>query len=1615
MAAPVKQRDLLPMLTLPDYPQRQTARSWSRGVFSGGVFRLILLLWFAGWNDLVAAPDPIITEFLAANSSGLPDEDGDRSDWIELYNPGVEPVSLGGWHLTDSVEDLTKWEFPAVTLPGQGFLVVFASEKDRRDPLANLHTNFKLNREGEYLALVRPDGVSVACAFAPVFPRQLSDVSYGVAMTTATEWYVPTNGAARLWVPSDDRWGNAWVQPDFVEAGWMSVPLGIGYERPLGAGDPVEPSAEMSDVTTPGDYIVPTSSNSPSNEGVENAIDDLPSTKYLNFDKLNAGMTVTPGVGRAVVTGLRLTSANDAPERDPTSYQLLGSDDGAVFTEIARGSLPSFAGRFVTVAVSFPNQVAYRHYRLLFPTVADAGSAVAVQIAEVEFLGLAGPLPPAFPDLIKTQVEGAMFGKGTSAYARMPFAVAAVPTGKQLALDIRYDDGFVAYLNGVEVARANAPAALAFDAAAVTNRYRSAAVQQERFSLSAHWDLVRAGTNVLAIHGLNDRAASAEFLLQPELKCTGVALGAAAYFGVPTPGRENGVGSVDLVSGVVFSRSRGFCDEPFDLVLSCATPGVTIRFTTDGSEPGPASGQVYQVPIRVGRTMAVRAAAFREGWWPSRVATHSYLFLDDIVQQTHASTLAAGFPAMWADQGADYGLDPRVVGANGQDSYGGKYAQSLRSDLRAVPSLCLAMELDDLFGPQGIYAYPENRGSAWERPVSVELIDAKQQAGFQEDAGLRIQGGAFRRFDLTLKKSFRLVFREKYGSTTLRYPWFGPDAADRFDNIVLRANSNDGWPYFGGSCLYIRDAFAMESARAMGRVASHSSFVHLYINGIYWGLYNPVERPDAAFSAAYYGGDKETWDALNQDSVPDGTADAWNSLLALLNLDVSQDAIYQRLQGNNPDGTRNPDYPDLLDVDNMIDYLILNFYAGNTDWPHRNWWVGRNRDNGDGFKFYPWDTETALGVTGLSVDVTGASGAVARPYAALRANADFRMQFADRVYRHFSPGGAFYVNPASPAWDPAHPENNRPAARFAALADIVDRAIVGESARWGDQKGTGPFTRDEHWQKERDNLLANFFPGRSAIVLEQFRNAGLYPAVDPPLMSQQGGTVPAGYPLTLSSAQGAVYYTTNGTDPRIPVTVEILRRQTLLSNTAPVRALVPSSANGGAALGTSWRGGQEPFDDSAWQAGNGGVGYEQASGYESYIQVDVRSAMAGANGSAFIRVPFDYDGAGRENLNFMILRMRYDDGFVAFLNGVKIASANDPSDLQWNSVAIAQNPDGAAVVFEEFKVDAGLAALKTGRNILAIHGLNVSLGSSDFLIASELEVGERKVTTGTNSATLYAAPLVLNDLTTVKARVFDGLEWSALNEATFVVGQPALSVSELHYHPADPTSEEVAAGWVDADQFEFIELCNSGTGTFELEGVRFTMGIRFDFTGSSVTRLPAGAYVLVVKSRAAFEQRYGPGLPIAGEYAGQLDNAGERVVLVGAQGQTLLDFTYGTRSPWPAAADGFGPSLEVVDPEGDPASAGTWQASTVDGGSPGGPNALPPLALQVVGFEGAALRVRFEGRAGAGYTLYLRDSMSSGVWQILERGEPLAQDQPVELRLELSTNTPARFFQVSIP
>ncbi len=164
----------------------------------------VLGRWLCFW--LALAPSafcfgaPVITEFLAANDSLLADEDGEFSDWIEIHNPGTESISLARYYLTDEATDLRKWMLPAIDLEPGGYLVVFASGKNRASLAGPVHTNFRLSAEGGYLALVAPDVASVVSAFGPVYPPQFEDESFGLDPAgSAPAWSyfaTPTPGAA---------------------------------------------------------------------------------------------------------------------------------------------------------------------------------------------------------------------------------------------------------------------------------------------------------------------------------------------------------------------------------------------------------------------------------------------------------------------------------------------------------------------------------------------------------------------------------------------------------------------------------------------------------------------------------------------------------------------------------------------------------------------------------------------------------------------------------------------------------------------------------------------------------------------------------------------------------------------------------------------------------------------------------------------------------------------------------------------------------------------------------------------------------------------------------------------------------------------------------------------------------------------------------------------------------------------------------------------------------------------------------------------------------------------------------------------------------------------------
>jgi hypothetical protein len=393
----------------------------------------------------------------------------------------------------------------------------------------------------------------------------------------------------------------------------------------------------------------------------------------------------------------------------------------------------------------------------------------------------------------------------------------------------------------------------------------------------------------------------------------------------------------------------------------------------------------------------------------------------------------------------------------------------------------------------------------------------------------------------------------------------------------------------------------------------------------------------------------------------------------------------------------------------------------------------------------------------------------------------------------------------------------------------------------------------------------------------------------------------------------------------------------LVTRESAKRILVPAGP-----LASDWRSARG-FDDSSWLSSSGlpgGIGFGRGSGYESHISANIGNRMFNINGSCYVRIRFQFNG-DKADLDTLIMQIQYDDGFVAYLNGNEVARRNFTGEPAWDSVAMVSHSNADAVVFDLIDLSDHIGKLRQGDNILAIQGLNVSAKDSDFLLGVDLTASQEDTRAGPTGPQTYLGPITLTRTTQVKARVRGGNAWSALAEAVFSVGpvRDHLRISEIMYHPGDaglpgegPSNATYSVGNPDPNS-EYIELTNIGAEPLDLSFVQLTKGVRFTFPA---LQLAPHAFCLVVKDRAAFEARYGPGLPVAGQYAGSLSDNSELIELQDAAGAIIHRFRY--EDNWFRTTDALGYSLTIRYPQAPVTSwstQGAWRPSVMPGGSPG--------------------------------------------------------------------------------
>lgn len=1014
-----------------------------------------------------------------------------------------------------------------------------------------------------------------------------------------------------------------------------------------------------------------------------------------------------------------------------------------------------------------------------------------------------------------------------------------------------------------------------------------------------------------------------EFPLQfPRVAYGRDATGTLGYLRAPTPGAANAERVEAGQNEVRLSHPRGFYDAGFNLTLEATLTNSEIRYTLDGTLPSASAGTVYTGPVPIlpntsattRGTRIVRAVALHPQAAFAPVATHTYLFIDGVTGPTVDAVRAQSRLVTPITRHAVYG--PLLPAA-----------------FRALPAVSVVL--------------PSGPTSA-ERAASVELFDPEhQEPGFQIDCGVAATGTSSLG---SPKLSMAARFRQKYGAARLRYPVFAhgsmfPErAAEEFKELRLRSHSHDTFywlatrenpptPYGspavtrGGDAQLMRNLWMDEMQLEMGQLGKHGRQVHLYLNGSYHGIYHIHEHADEDYLASYLPGSSADYHYTGAalGGSDHGAGDTWSKTWSQVKASLGNYAEARRW----------------IDVTNLCDYMLLSFYGGNDwDWSAQHNWsaAGPRLPDRGGWKFFQQDSDISLqDVAADCTDQDVPDGL----FGALMRHADFRALFRDRVVRHCYGNG-----PLTPT---------RAQALYDARMEEIRLAIVAETARWqpSSSVATLPWDRDQEWTIEWNYFRQTFFPQRTDRLIQQLRrHSGWWPA-DPPTTDTPAGTVPPGTVVHFNGAGRAVYFTTDGSDPRLPGGGINPTARSSAGGTTLEATLVPTGAtwhflDAGQVPGPDWITGA--FDEGSWKSGPAEIGYGDGDEATVCAFVDADPATAGVqkNLTTYFRRTFDVTNPALRTPLSLRLRLLCDDGAAVYLNGQEIARVNLPAGpLDATTRASAGVGGTDETVFQELTLPAPSAALRATGNVLAVEVHQQSPDSSDISFNLEFAVSGRS--DGGTTGVVVDQPVV------VRARTYTGTDWSGLTEYYFVPANlpPAtgtgLAISEIHYHPSD-----------DAET-EFLEFHNYSAQAFDLSDCTITGAVDFRFPAGTV--LGADERLVVARNPTAFDARYLapesayhlPGVRRLGPWVGSLSNAGESLGIRSAQGESLLVFAYGTAAPWPTRADGFGSSLELLDnpplaarePERSAwfGEARHWQASPRIHGSPGSPAERPPFAV----------------------------------------------------------------------
>jgi len=570
------------------------------------------------------------------------------------------------------------------------------------------------------------------------------------------------------------------------------------------------------------------------------------------------------------------------------------------------------------------------------------------------------------------------------------------------------------------------------------------------------------------------------------------------YFLKSTPDSENSGETLrGMVSAPIIDKPPGFYSGITVSIIS-TTENAEIRYTTNGSEPTEAS-TLYTTPLTFSSDTALRVKAFKSGWIPSRIATRTYII------NAGSAIKNAPIISIIADWQKSIFKPNGVTSIVGGHWDGTSYADSWHDD---TP--------DD-------YNIPMQHGRSYERRTSVEFFNYQSNIWNQTDCGIRIAGsdwtrpryrlqdmsGKWDEFPHFKKPQLNLFFRSDYGESVLNFPLIPESEVTKFDSLRLRSGKND-WKN-----PFIIDEFVRRNFINMGNVASKGCISWLFVNGVQRAYYNLVERYDEKFFQLW-NKNNNNWDIIRQGNVSVGESLAeegdlveWNKLL-----DFLQSHDLEILNNYNTASQ-------MMDMINYADYILVETYGANWDWPNNNWNVARERSDSGLFRFYVWDAEGCFFNNGLNnIDkdafnqnpalkagggegLNGEDTPIANIWQSVKESREFRLLFADRIQKHYFNNGCMMESNLISKWN--------------TLEDIIKPMFESFFTNAFDAR-----TRTQ------------WIPQRRPYIFSQFSNENLWPDTHSPYFNRHGGSITSGFQVAIynTNSAGIIYYTLDGSDPR---------------------------------------------------------------------------------------------------------------------------------------------------------------------------------------------------------------------------------------------------------------------------------------------------------------------------------------------------------------------------------------------------------------------------------------------------------------------------------------------------